>query len=70
MHEVLPVVIWRLRRSPHMVACVVEQIGEECFELRLYDGKKLLLSESFEEASPLYVRAEQLRRDVIERRIA
>jgi hypothetical protein len=62
MHEsVATVVIWRLRRTPHFVSCVVEQLGEECFELRVLDGKDLVLSESFEETPPLLARAEQLR---------
>jgi hypothetical protein len=62
MHESVDgVVIWRLRRTPHFVLCVVQQLGEECFELRVHDGKQLVLSESFEETSPLLARAEQLR---------
>ena len=27
------VVVWRLRRRPHVVSCVIEQLGEECLEL-------------------------------------
>jgi hypothetical protein len=63
MHEsVAAVVIWRLRGTPHFVSCIVEQLGEECFELRVLDGKDLVLSESFEETPPpLLARAEQLR---------
>lgn len=62
MHEsVAAVVIWRLRRTPHFVSCVVEQLGEEYFELHVLDGKDLVLSESFEETPPLLARAEQLR---------
>jgi hypothetical protein len=55
------VVIWRLRHPPHFVSCVVEQVGEECFELRVVDGKDLVFSESFDETPPMLTRAEQLR---------
>jgi hypothetical protein len=55
------VVIWRVRRSPHVVSCVAEQVGEECFELRIFDGRDLVHTESFEEPPPLLRRAEALR---------
>jgi hypothetical protein len=62
MHEAAAgILIWRVRRTPHFVSCVVEQLGEECFELRVLDGKDLVLSESFEETPPMLARAEQLR---------
>ena len=54
------VVIWRLRRTPHVVSCVAEQVGEECFELRVLDGKDLVLSESFDDTPPMLTRAAQL----------
>jgi len=60
--EVSPaVVIWRLRHDHHLLRCVFEQVGEECFELRLYSGKELLADESFVEIDPLLARATELR---------
>lgn len=62
LHEsVAAVIIWRMRRTPHFVSCVFEQIGEECFELRVLDGKDVVLAESFEETPQMLTRAEQLR---------
>lgn len=55
------VVVWRVRRSPHLVTCVVAQVGEECFELRVFDGHELVCAEPFEETAPLLRRAEALR---------
>lgn len=61
MQDSAAVVIWRLRRTPHFVSCVVAQVGEECFELRVLDGHDVVLEESFEETPPMLARAEQLR---------
>jgi hypothetical protein len=44
-----------------LVSCVVEQVGEECFELRILDGRDVVLAESFEETPPILARAEELR---------
>jgi len=54
-------VIWRVRRSPHYVSCVVEQVGEGCFELRVFDGHRLIHREAFDSTGPLLRRAEALR---------
>lgn len=55
------VLIWRGRRGQHLLRCVVEQVGEECFALRLYWGKQVLVDESFEDVRPLMARVDQLR---------
>jgi hypothetical protein len=54
--------IWRVRRSPHYVSCVVVQVGEEYFELHIFDGHELVHRESFDSTGPLLRRAEALRR--------
>jgi len=54
-------VLWRVRRSPHFVSCVVEQVGEECFELHIFDGHELIIRESFDATGPLLGRSETLR---------
>ena len=60
--EISPtVVMWRLRHNHHLLRCVLEQVGEECFELKLYSGKELLADESFVEIDPLLARATELR---------
>lgn len=61
MNVMAGVVIWRVRRSPHFVSCVAEQVGEDCFELRVFDGHDLVLTEEFEESPSLLKRAEALR---------
>ncbi len=58
------VIIWRARRDHHLFQCTVEQVGEECFELRLRRGAELLTTEEFEEPAGLLERAEQLRREI------
>jgi len=69
VHEsVAAVTIWRLRGTPHFVSCVFEQIGEEYFELRVLDGKDVVLAESFEETPQMLTRAEQLRTQWKEKR--
>jgi hypothetical protein len=59
------VTLWRLPgpASSGMsgVDCVVEQLGEDFFELCLRSGDRLLLCEPFEDAAALLRRAEQLR---------
>lgn len=60
--EISPaLVIWRLRHNHHLLRCVLEQVGEECFELKVYSGKELLAGESFVEIDPLLARATELR---------
>jgi len=55
------VLIWEGRGGANRLRCVVEQVGEECFELRLYRGKKVLVDESFEEVRPMLARVDELR---------
>lgn len=60
--EISPaVVMWRLRYNHHLLRCVLEQVGEECFELKLYSGKELLADEAFDEVDRLLDRASELR---------
>lgn len=60
--EISPaVVMWRLRHNHHLLRCVLEQVGEECFELKVYSGKELLADESFVKIDPLLARATELR---------
>ena len=54
------IVMWRLRHHHHLVRCVLEQVGEECFELKVYSGKDLLTDEEFAEIDPLLTRAHEL----------
>jgi hypothetical protein len=63
--DIVPeVVIWRLRHNHHLLRCVLDQVGEECFELKLYSDNQLLADESFEEIPPLLDRATELRGQV------
>ncbi len=55
------VLIWQGLRGAHPLRCIVEQIGEECFELRLYWGKTVLVEETFEEIPKLLARVADLR---------
>ncbi len=60
--EISPaVVIWRLRHNHHLLRCVMEQVGEECFELKVYSGKEVLADEPFDEVDGLLERASELR---------
>lgn len=58
------VVLWQSQRGHSHVRCVMEQLGEECFELRLFRGHKLLMAESFDDPGPLLALAEALRIDI------
>lgn len=55
------VVIWRIRGAEHFIRCTFEELGEGCFELRVFSGHDLLLSESFQETAPLLARARALK---------
>jgi hypothetical protein len=57
------VTLWRLPDESlgGDVDCVVEQLGEGFFELRLRSGGRLLLCEPFEDAAELLRRAAELR---------
>ena len=55
------VLIWRGRRGSHLLRCTIEQLGEECFELRLYRGKQILVDEWFEKVRSLLERVDELR---------
>jgi hypothetical protein len=58
------VVIWRIHRDHHLFCCILEQVGEESFELRLLRGHDVVLSQYFDEPGPLLVRAAQLRAEI------
>ena len=60
------VVIWRVRRDHHQFRCVVEQLAEECFALRLFCGHEVALTEFFDEPAPLLARAQALRAEIVE----
>ena len=46
------------------IRCTIEQIGEDCFELRLLAGDDMMIDEVFEEISPLLKRSGQLCRQL------
>jgi hypothetical protein len=60
-----PITLWRLPGGApggaSDIDCVMEQLGEGFFELRLRSGDRLLLCEPFEDTAVLLRRAEQLR---------
>lgn len=58
------VVIWAIRRDHHVFSCVVEQVGEESFELRLLRGGDVVLTQYFDEPEALLVRAAELRVEI------
>ena len=60
------IIIWRVRHDHHQFRCVVEQMAEECFALRLFRGREVLLTEFFGEPEPLLARAAELRRRTVE----
>jgi len=55
------VLIWRVRHDHHQFRCVMEQLAEECFALRLFRGHELVLTELFDEPGPLLARSRELR---------
>jgi hypothetical protein len=58
------VVLWQVRQGHAQFRCVMEQLGEECFELELFRGQKKLMSESFDDPAPLLALADALRADI------
>lgn len=58
------VVLWQVRQGHTQFRCVMEQLGEDCFELDLFRGQKLLMSEEFDDPAPLLALADALRVDI------
>jgi hypothetical protein len=58
------VVLWQVRQGHTQFRCVMEQLGEDCFELELFRGQKLLVKESFDDPAPLLDLADALRVDI------
>ena len=56
--------MWKIRHGSHALNCVMAHLGENCFELRLFRDRRLLLTEDFEETEPLFERAEHLRNQI------
>ena len=61
--EVVP--LWRTKSRVHglrrELRCSMEQLGEDCFELRVSSGDELVSVETFTDAAQLLSRAERLR---------
>lgn len=58
------VVLWQVRQGHAQFRCIMEQLGEECFELELFRGQKKVMSESFDDPAPLLELADALRLDI------
>jgi len=58
------VALWHVHHGTTHYHCVIEQVGEDCFELRLSRGKKLVFSQSGDDAAPLLALADVLRLDI------
>lgn len=62
----IPVVLWHLpATSPQRrraVSCLLAQVGEDLFELRMVSGDEVLHTEFFADPRALLARAQQLRR--------